>query len=67
MNELEEGCYYWVKYKGAWYVGKFETIRWEFPAIPMYSCDFEEIGDKVNVPENIKSGHKTIWEERPHE
>ena len=44
----DEG-YYWLKYKGEWMVGRWDSYKWALPRIGIYKyqSDIDDVGHQV--------------------
>ena len=49
VKPVREEWFYWVKYKGQWIVGKWDSYKWALPRIGIYKyqSDIDDVGHMV--------------------
>lgn len=49
VKPVREEGFYWVKYKGQWIVGKWDSYKWALPRIGIYKyqSDVDDVGEQV--------------------
>jgi len=49
VKQVRAEGYYWLKYKGEWMVGKWDSYKWALPRIGIYKyqSDLDDVGAQV--------------------
>lgn len=49
VKPVREEGFYWVRYKGQWVVGKWDSYKWALPRIGIYKyqSDIDDVGHRV--------------------
>ena len=49
VKQVREPGYYWLKYKGEWMVGRWDSYKWALPRIGIYKyqSDIDDVGERI--------------------